>query len=167
MQRPAKLRQLLSRAADGTDPAERLSALAQLRRELETAETELAAEALGDGMSWSQIGAALGISKQAAHRRHSRAVAALSGRRRSKLRTGRGHAISEQTQRAVRIARSEAAAMGNRVVGTEHLLLGLLQSGDARTTGLLKRAGVTLPLARRVALAAADPAPAAGENDRT
>jgi hypothetical protein len=147
MDRPALLRSLLSAVLTGPDPGERLLAVAGLRRELDTTETELAADALRAGMTWSQIGAALGISKQAAHRRHSHGVSLLDRAAEAQHRGSRA-IVSNEARRAVRIARAEAAAMGERKVGTEHLLLGLLQCGDAPTVELLGRLGVTLALAK-------------------
>ena len=167
MDRPGQLQSLLSTVLAGTGPSERLGALASLRRELETTETELAADALRAGMTWSQIGAALGVSKQAAHRRHSHGVALLDQAAETKHRGSRA-IVSSEARRAVRIARAEAAAMGERKVGTEHLLLGLLQCGDPATVELLTRLGVTLSLARdamqptvEMTAAAALPAPLA------
>ncbi len=122
--------------------------MAILRRELDATEAELAAEGLRAGMTWSQIGAALGVSKQAAHRRHSHGVAQLDRAAETEHRGSRA-IVSSEARRAVRIARTEAAAVGQTKVGTEHLLLGLLQCGDARTVEVLERLGVTLSLARR------------------
>jgi hypothetical protein len=148
MDRPAHLRSLLSTLLTGAEPGERLSALAILRRELDATETELAAEGLRAGMTWSQIGAALGVSKQAAHRRHSHGVAQLDRAAETEHRGSRA-IVSSEARQAVRIARTEAAAVGQTKVGTEHLLLGLLQCGDALTVEVLERLGVTLALARQ------------------
>src|SRR5581483_5641530 len=150
MDPPARLRSLLESVLAGAEPAERLSALASLRLELGTTETELAADALHAGMSWSQIGAALGVSKQAAHRRHSHGVALLDQAAETQHRGSRA-IVSSEARRAVRIARAEAAAVGEGKVGTEHLLLGLLQCGDPKTVQVLERLGVTAPLARQAA----------------
>lgn len=147
MRRFDQLQSLLLQVSAAGDPAERLRAVAQLKRELDAVETELAADALRTGLSWSQIGEALGISKQAAHRRHSHGIARLDQAARDQP-TGRGVVVSSAARHAVRVARREAAAMGQSSVGTEHLLLGLLQCGDAATTGLLERLGVTLERAR-------------------
>jgi ATP-dependent Clp protease ATP-binding subunit ClpA len=147
MDRSAHLRSLLSTVLAAEDPAERLIALAGLRRELDTTETELAADALRAGMSWSQIGGALGVSKQAAHRRHRHGVTQLD-RAAETQHHGSRAIVSGEARQAVRIARAEAATLGRQKVGTEHLLLGLLQCGDARTVEVLKRLGVTLALAR-------------------
>jgi len=147
MDRPVHQRSLLSTVLTGAEPGERLSALASLRRELDATETELAAEALRAGMTWSQIGAALGVSKQAAHRRHSHDVSHLDRAAETGHRGSRA-IVSSEARQAVRIARTEAATVGQGKVGTEHLLLGLLQCGDARTVEVLERLGVTLALAR-------------------
>ncbi|MDE3130137.1 MAG: hypothetical protein KGL16_03215, partial [Acidobacteriota bacterium] len=65
------------RVVSGHDPGVRLEALRELRRELDAIESELAAEAVRAGMSWREIGAAIGVSKQAAHRRHRDSVARI------------------------------------------------------------------------------------------
>ncbi len=56
--------------------------------------------------------------------------------------------VSLPARRAVRVARQEAASLGSSEVGTEHLLLGLLQCGDDQAAQLLRRMGVTLEAAR-------------------
>jgi hypothetical protein len=149
MDRASRLRSLLrSSLADG-DPARRLSSLATLQSELEELETQAAADALRSGMSWRQIGEALGISKQAAHHRHSKGVSELDRAASAELR-GRSVLIAPQTRATVRAARREAAAVGARCVGTEHLLLGLLQCGDDETLEALSGLGVTLSGAREL-----------------
>lgn len=147
MDRPAQLRTLLAQVVSVGDPEERLRALARLRRELEAAETELAANALRAGLSWSQIGACLGVSKQTAHRRHSHGVAKLDEAAETEHHGSRV-LVRTEARRAVRVARQEAIARGEPTVGTEHLLLGLLQCGDPTTVELLDRLGITLTLAR-------------------
>lgn len=174
MDRPGQLRTLLAQVLTVGDPEERLRALATLRHELESAETELAANALRAGLSWSQIGAALGVSKQTAHRRHSHGVAKLDEAAETEHQGSRV-LVRAEARRAVRVARQEAIARAETMVGTEHLLLGLLQCGDPTTIELLDRLGVTLALARdavqptaeaplgdpRAAAAAARPDPSA------
>lgn len=51
------------------DPQEALAAVVALRRLADQLERAATAEALKQGWSWSQVAAALGISKQAAHKR--------------------------------------------------------------------------------------------------
>jgi ATP-dependent Clp protease ATP-binding subunit ClpA len=147
MERAAQLRSLLARTVSPGDPAARLRALAELRRELQAAETELVADAVRAEVSWSRIGAALGISKQAAHRRHSHGVARLDQAVETEHH-GSQVRVAAEVRRAVRIARQEAAAAAKRSVGTEHLLLGLLQCGGRDAQALLAGLGVSLELAR-------------------
>jgi hypothetical protein len=124
------------------DPGDGLRAIEQIRRELDSLETELAADALRGGASWSQIGAALGISKQAAHRRHSRSVRSLD-RAAEAEDHGRPVIVTAEARAAVSVARREAYAAGAQAVGTEHLLLGLLRAADAQTLNALRRVGLT------------------------
>jgi Clp amino terminal domain, pathogenicity island component len=152
MDRSAQVKALVLRVFAGPDPAARLEALRALRHEFESIETELAAEAVREGLSWRQIGDALGVSKQAAHRRHSRGAALLNktdGRQPDAKQAEAGDvAVSVPARRAVRLARQEAARMGQSEFGTEHLLLGVLQCGDVDAVAVLARLGVTLSAAR-------------------
>lgn len=141
---------LLVRVRDGSDPCDRLRAVVELRRELDALETELAADALRSGLTWREIGAALGISKQAAHRRHSHGVTQLDRAAETEHRGSR-IIVSAAAREAVRIARQEAARMGQEAVGTEHLLLGLLECGDRGTAALLHRLGITPEFVRDAA----------------
>ncbi len=148
-QRSAQVESLVVRVVSGNDPAGQLEALCELRRELDSIESELAAEAIRTGMSWREIGAAIGVSKQAAHRRHRESVARLVKEVEPSVSNGAGGVnVSVPARRAVRIARTEAASLGSDEVGTEHLLLGVLQCGDDHAGVLLRRMGVTLEAAR-------------------
>src|SRR5579875_1732248 len=149
IQRSSQVEALVMRVVSGNDPAGQLEALCELRRELDTIESELAAEAIRAGMSWREIGAAIGVSKQAAHRRHRESVARMVKEAEPSVATASGGVnVSVPARRAVRIARQEAASLGGTEVGTEHLLLGILQCGDDHAALLLRRMGVTLEAAR-------------------
>jgi ATP-dependent Clp protease ATP-binding subunit ClpA len=149
MARSANVGSLLARIARrGRDPTERLRALTQLRRELDSLETELAADALRAGRTWREIGAALGVSKQAAHRRHSHDVAQLD-RAAETDHAGAHLIVSEEVRTAVRMARHEAASAGDQAFGTGHLLLGVLQCGDEAAVAVLDNVGLTLGAARQ------------------
>ncbi len=151
-QRSSQVEALVVRVVSGNDPAGQLEALCELRRELDTIESELAADAIRAGMSWREIGAAIGVSKQAAHRRHRESVARMvkagEGAGEANGSSAGGVNVSVSARRAVRIARQEAASLGSSEVGTEHLLLGILQCGDDAASVLLRRLGVTLEATR-------------------
>ena len=54
---------------NANDPADALAAVVALRRVADTLERRAVAHALGDGWTWAQIAEALGVSRQAAHKR--------------------------------------------------------------------------------------------------
>ncbi|WP_040787856.1 hypothetical protein [Nocardia paucivorans] len=58
----------------GTDPLQALSIAARLERGAREAGAHAVVIAVDHGRSWSEIGAAFGISKQAAHQRFARYV---------------------------------------------------------------------------------------------
>lgn len=53
------------------DPAEALAAVVALRRLAERLEYAAVARALEEGWTWQQIAEALGVTRQAAHKRHA------------------------------------------------------------------------------------------------
>jgi hypothetical protein len=57
------------------DPAEALAAVVALRLMADKLERKTILRALDQGWTWAQIAAALGVSKQAAHKRHAGLVA--------------------------------------------------------------------------------------------
>ena len=54
---------------NANEPADALAAVVALRRVADTLERRAVAHALGDGWTWAQIAEALGVSRQAAHKR--------------------------------------------------------------------------------------------------
>ncbi|MEW2708892.1 helix-turn-helix domain-containing protein [Streptomyces koyangensis] len=73
-----ELTSLTASTAD-KDPLAGLGSVARLRAETERIEAVLVRRARNNGATWPQIAAALGVSKQAVHRKHS--GRGLSGRR--------------------------------------------------------------------------------------
>ena len=90
----------------------------------------------------------LGVTKQAAHKKHARTVHAL-GFDEPEPAAGGTVVVTAQAREAVRLAREEAARAGTSVVATEHLLLGILGTGVGPAVAALARKGVTPEHARR------------------
>jgi DNA-directed RNA polymerase specialized sigma24 family protein len=55
------------------DPAEALAAVVALRRLAEQLERAAVARAMEQGWTWAQVAEALGVTRQAAHKRHAHA----------------------------------------------------------------------------------------------
>jgi len=53
------------------DPEQALAAVVALRRMADQLERQAVQHAIEQGWSWSQVAQALGVSKQAAHKRHA------------------------------------------------------------------------------------------------
>lgn len=67
-------------AALNSDPRIGLRAVAALRRLTERLEALQTESARAQGWSWDEIGAALGVSRQAVHRKHAQRTAKTKGR---------------------------------------------------------------------------------------
>ena len=72
----------LAEATTSKDPAVGLAAVASLRALLERLEELQVGNARAHGWTWQQIAAALGVSKQAVHKKHGRPPRLLRKRRR-------------------------------------------------------------------------------------
>ena len=59
------------------DPADGLAAVGALRRLADRVEYASVERALADGWSWTQIAEALGVTRQAVHKKHARRLAAV------------------------------------------------------------------------------------------
>ena len=140
----ATLEQLAGGIVRSSDAEEALRALTALRKELELVEPDLVRRAVRGGASWSQVAKALGVSKQAAHRKHREAVeqAAEGEQPAPKI------LVTAEARRSIALARREAHELGQRAVGTEHVLLGILRCENSHAVAALKALGVTLERAR-------------------
>jgi hypothetical protein len=151
---PSDVRKL-SRRIDQGDPGEALEAIVAIRRRLDILEAGQVDAALQDRWSWSRIAAALEVTKQAAHRKHSarrRTEAASSppapATRRPAPARRQQLTITGEARRVVEYAREEASSLGAEGVAPEHLLLGLLRSPQSQAARALGAAGVSLESAR-------------------
>lgn len=70
----------LAQAAGDDDPLVALRAAAELRRASERMEAQLVRRARNQGLSWAEVAAQLGVSKQAVHRKYGgRGLLGLGG----------------------------------------------------------------------------------------
>jgi hypothetical protein len=133
--------ELLVSALDSAEPEPlgRVRAAVELADDLgalgDQVVTHYVEAARASGCSWAQIGAQLGVSKQAAQQ----AFVAPTPR---KSRFGRRQAKwSDEAGLALKAAVEEAGSFRHHHVGTEHLLLALFR-GDGLAASALRRLGV-------------------------
>ena len=122
IQHPATDRVVLAlqRTLGATEPLDALRALVDLRAQIDAYEYARVRQALDDGLSFGEIGRALGISRQAAHRRY---------RTPTRSRT----AVSEGVRAVLAAARVEAARAGASEIECEHVALALAVRGELTT----------------------------------
>lgn len=151
------LDELIAQTRTHTESPEPLDLLASAaRRQQELADVgdklldHFVQEARAAECSWSQIGAALGVSKQAAQQRHS-ALRSFIGKVVGGAESVTGQMFkrfSVRARRAVVLGQEQARASRHDFMGTEHLLLGLLAEGEGIAAQTLQQAGITLDAAR-------------------
>jgi hypothetical protein len=137
---PATIEQLAHDVASSPDAENALRALTALRFELDTLERDLVVRAVAAGATWSQVARALGVTKQAAHKKH-RHLAVAPGPNAPKI------LVTSESRRSIQLAREEARRLG-QAVGTEHILLGILRCDQSHAVRALNALGVTLEAAR-------------------
>src|SRR5688572_15675074 len=126
--------------ATGADVLARLATASATAAEL----TETADALIGhfvdrcrsEGRTWAEISEALGVTKQAAHKRYTAVPSDLS-------------LLTRYTDRARQVISGSievARELGHPFVGTEHILLGLLPPGGIGA-GLLEELGLTAAVA--------------------
>jgi hypothetical protein len=141
-------------AASAPEPEDALETLTRLRDELHEFERQQVARALTNGRSFGDIARAMGISRQAAHRRF-RDLAA------HRAQEGRRLPPTPEVRLVFEYARAEATALGDSVLGSVHILLGIMRNGDPRAAAALTASGITVDDVRRQARALAGRPPVA------
>jgi hypothetical protein len=133
----ADLAALVELRAGSNAPLERLetavTVVDQLRGVGEEVLDRFVAEARAANCSWSEIGAALGVSKQAAQQRFPAGGPLTSW----------PEGVTEGVRAAMVSAQDESRDLGHNYVGNEHLLLGLLAQTDGMAADVLAGLGVT------------------------
>ena len=142
---PATVEQLAHDAVHIPDPETALRALSALRLELDQIEPELVARALQAGATWSDVARALGVSEQAAHRKHRELARTLQL---SSPSGGPKVLVTPEARRSIQLARDEAKQLGQPAVRTEHILLGILRCRGSQAVEALNTLGVTHEAAR-------------------
>ena len=135
---------LAEESARADDPDAALRILTELRRELDAFVGVQVRRSLAAGRSFGEVARALGISRQAAHRRYRGLAPARAGSPRRLVAT-------EQTRQVVIRTRAEALAAGASAVGSREVLLGILRT-DCDAAQALRSEGVTLEKARACAV---------------
>jgi ATP-dependent Clp protease ATP-binding subunit ClpA len=137
---------LAEEAAGATDPEEALATLTRIREELAEFERQQVARALTGGRSYGDVARAMGITRQAAHRRFKD----LAKQRRDSKRLP----PTPEVRLVFDYARAEARALGATVLAPVHVVLGIMRNGDRRAAAALSASGLDLERAREAARAA-------------
>ena len=105
-------------------------------------------KARAEGLTWSQIGEVLDVSKQAAQQRSTRLFKSLSSQVADKIAGLKPsmpvfHRFTARARTSVAMAHEVANDLGHGFLGTEHLLVGLFRAGGVASEALTSAFGVT------------------------
>jgi hypothetical protein len=128
-------------------PLERLTEAVRLSQTLTTLSDDLVEHfvqaARESGASWSQVGSNLGVTRQAAHQRHTGPRGLLRPRR-GEGASGLFTRLTPAGREVIVQAQEEAGRLGHNYLGTEHLLLGLFHQRHAIAALVLGDLGLTV-----------------------
>jgi hypothetical protein len=113
-------------------------------------------QARKSGATWTEIGQAMGVTKQAAQKRFVPKPAEWD-RQWSQMVAGSYSRFTDRAKRVVEAAHAEARDHQHHYVGTEHLALGLLHEPHAVASRVMESLGVRLQTAREALEAALGP----------
>src|SRR5262249_47127817 len=105
------------------------------------------------GASWTEIGQAMGVTKQAAQKRFVAKATTES----ELFAGGRFERFTPRARHVVVAAQEHAIQLRNKAVGTEHIVLGLLEEPDAVAARAIVAQGVSLDDVRAAVTAAVGP----------
>ncbi|MGH9171340.1 MAG: Clp protease N-terminal domain-containing protein [Acidimicrobiales bacterium] len=141
---------------NSNDPLELLAEASRTGGEMEDIADALVGHFVDEcrraGHTWSEISSALGVSKQAVHKRYSAGAPSFER-------------FTERARMVLRSAVDVARQLGHGYVGTEHLLLALFGPPEGISAKVLAEAGLTRAQceeALKVALTAAAPGAGVG-----
>jgi hypothetical protein len=150
-----ELVKLSEQTVGAEDPGSALRAATQLRSQLEDLVLDRVEQAVDEGWSWSEVARALGISKQAAHKRYAdrlRRRRVFVRRRRTAPAAAPPQqeeiVVTAEARRAVRAAQIAALALGHDEVEGAHLILALLADRDGAPARALGEVGIEFDRAR-------------------
>lgn len=121
--------------AGSDDVVDRLAAAATAAADLQVVAdallTHFVDQCRTSGRSWTEISEALGVTKQAVHKRFSPPIDPRLAR------------FTPRARAAVRAATESAKTLGHSYVGTEHFLLGVFEPAGGIAARILAEAGIT------------------------
>jgi hypothetical protein len=138
-----QIEELIAAVEESADtPLDRVSAAAMVKEQMAGIGDDLLDHfvklARDDDCSWTEIGDALGVTRQAAQQRHG----GLLGRLLGGLTKGAFQRFTPRARKAVTDAQVVARERKHPEVGTEHVLLGLLEDEDSVAVLALRRLDV-------------------------
>jgi len=151
---PAELTRLIAELEAAQDAHAALQRIAALKGALDELERSHVECALQGGSSLAAVGRDLGISRQSVHRRYgelaSGARATPRPREAPVESLGEGLVLSDDARATLRDALAEAQAVGDAILGGQHVLLALLRPG---AVPVLDKATISRERARSQVLA--------------